>query len=84
MLCLQAPGGRQQFPYQAAVEALLWQVLQAPRQDSHAKDSLLGPRGAFHVSPDLLDVGMHPLSDGMALSGEGRAVGPGTGGRGLL
>lgn len=50
--------------------ALLWQALQDPKQDSHARHTLLGPLGPFHLSPDPLDVGVHPLSDGVALSRE--------------
>lgn len=38
------------------------------RQDSHTRHTLLGPQGPFRLSPDPLDVGMHPLSDGLALS----------------
>lgn len=70
MPSLQAPGDGQQFPYQVAVEALLWQILQDTRQDSHARHTLLGLQGPFHLSPGPLDVGMHPLSDGVALSPE--------------
>lgn len=58
----------QQFTYQTAVAAQLWQALQDPKQDSHARHTLWGPLGPFHLSPDPLDVGMHPLSDGVALS----------------
>lgn len=37
-------------------------------QDSHTRHTLLGPQGPSHLSPGPLDVDMHPLSDGVALS----------------
>lgn len=60
----------QEFPYQAAVGALLELVLGPSRQDFQAGNTLLGPQDPPHLSSGPLDVSMQPLSGRVAPLGK--------------